>query len=723
MTTEAFFPDLDPALSQALEKKGYTELTAVQKAVLDPALAERDLRITSQTGSGKTVAIGFAIHNLLSSGEPEAGPRALVVTPTRELAKQVEAELSWLYAASGLRVVSVTGGAGYRDERRALSSRPAVVVGTPGRMLDHLKRGGIDATSVAVIVLDEADRLLDLGFREDLEAIFGFTPEGRRSHLVSATFPREVRALADATQSNPIHVEGTRLGAANVDIEHVVHLVDPRERMSAIINLLLAYPDEQMLLFARTRADVATIARTLGECGFATSSLSGEMEQPARNKALAQFKRGALRVLVATDVAARGIDVHVSRVVHAEPPLDPDSYTHRSGRTGRAGRKGTSSILAAPPELARTTYLLKRAGVTFRFDAIPTADAIRAASDARMFATLTSHGAEEAPVEPSVLELAERIAAEGDPAIAIARLLARTKFQGPTEAREIRRIDPPSTRPLPKPDRATRHERRDESSDRSGWVRFRVSWGMERGADTRRLMAMACRRGNIRGSDIGRIIVERRYAVLEIAAPVATAFGEATREPDPKEPGIYISPEREEGRPNGPPPAKGGYPRKGGPRHDDRPRHDDGPRHDRKDAKPRHEDGPREESAARHDDGPRHEHKPPRESAPRREDGPRHEGAPHKREPRGEGKPHHENAPRREDGPRPFGGPYKGGPHKGGPHKAGPHKDAPHKDGPDKGGPFKRGPHKGGPFKSGPHKGGPHKGGKGPLKRRHGPKE
>ncbi|MGH7439495.1 MAG: DEAD/DEAH box helicase, partial [Polyangiaceae bacterium] len=373
---------LGPELTRALTERGFESLTAVQEAVLDPSLDGRDMRVTSQTGSGKTVAIGLAVRSFVmqapgsSSGkrrdEGFAHPRAMVVAPTRELAKQVEEELSWLYAATGARVVSVIGGASARDERRALGTRPAVVVGTPGRLLDHLRRGAIDAKSVGAVVLDEADRLLDMGFREDLEAILGFVPEGHRTHLVSATFPREVQALANATQDDPVHVEGTRLGVANADIDHVIHLVDPRQRLDALVNLLLANPDEQTLVFARTRADVATVANELAEAGFSAAPISGEMDQPARNRALAAFRRGDLRVLVATDVAARGIDVQdIARVVHGEPPGDVDSYTHRSGRTGRAGRKGTSSVLVTPAELPKTVRLLARAGVVHRFEPVP----------------------------------------------------------------------------------------------------------------------------------------------------------------------------------------------------------------------------------------------------------------------------------------------------------------------------------------------------------------
>ena len=578
---------LGAALLGALEQKGYTTLTAVQTAVLDPSLSGRDLRITSQTGSGKTVAVGFALRDFVAEKAPGiakdgalARPRALVIAPTRELAKQVEEELSWLFAPLAASVISVTGGAGYRDERRALSRKPAVIAATPGRLLEHLQRGSIDASAVSAVVLDEADRLLDLGFREDLEAILKFAPDGHRTHLVSATFPREVRALADATQNDPVHVEGTRLGVANADIDHVVYLVDGRQRIDALVNLLLANPDGQTLVFARTRADVAAIARELKDCGFAAVSLSGEMDQTARNRALAGFKSGELRVLVATDVAARGIDVQdIARVVHAEPPSDADSYTHRSGRTGRAGRKGTSSILAAPPELARTIFLLRRAGVAHRFEAIPSADAIRAAANDRTAAALASEDDGTIALDDRTWALAKQIAAQGNVTRAIARLLVKTRHAGPTEPRNVRAIEPPSGRGHTTADRfnasarpgATRRRNHDRDppglervprdapravraprdgrrsgppNDRAAsWVPFRVSWGQEQGADARRLLAVACRRGQIRGTDVGSIRVGRSHSVIEVASHVADAFAVAAAGPDPRDPRMTFKPE------------------------------------------------------------------------------------------------------------------------------------------------------------------------------------
>jgi ATP-dependent RNA helicase DeaD len=687
---------LGPALTAALSKKGYASLTPVQEAVLDPALEGRDLRMTSQTGSGKTVAIGFLLRGIVGGAQAGKGgvarPRALVVAPTRELARQVEEELAWLYAGTA-KVVSVAGGSSVRDERRALGGGPGLVVGTPGRLLDHLTRGAIDATDVGAVVLDEADRLLDLGFREDLEKILATTPESRRTHLVSATFPRDVRALADSVQKNSANVEGTRLGEANTDIEHVVYLSDPRERIDAIVNLLLSRPGEQTLIFCRTRADVARLSRELSSAGFGVSSLSGEMEQPARDRALAGFKRGDLRVLVATDVAGRGLDVQdIACVLHADPPDDPDTYTHRSGRTGRAGRKGRSGVLVAPAGLRRVSSLLFRARVNFRVEPLPTAEAIRAAADERLCEELLADDPEGfAGFDDRTWNLAKRIAKEADPARTIARMIARARRTGVAEPRQIRSfsappaprehaprdyaprdyaprehaprdraprapyakpaapadrpsrttravpadrpsrttravpvdrpsrttraaavpadrpsrttravpVDRPSrtTRAVPadRPSRATRaipaerpsrtarpkHEPAQETraprehaehrapraprgQGTGEWVPFRVTWGELHGADARRLMAVACRRGNVGGKDIGAIRLGPTWSTVEVAAHLADAFAESAAKPDERNPRVQFARDTEGTPPPRTPRSPGARP----PRHD-----------------------------------------------------------------------------------------------------------------------------------------------------------
>ncbi len=536
---------IGPALASALSAKGYTSLTAVQLAVLDPSLAGKDLKITSRTGSGKTVAVGFVLRDVVArAGEAagtRAGPRALIITPTRELAQQVGGELTWLFTPLHVRVATVTGGADYRAERRALAAAPAVIVGTPGRLLDHLERGAIDLAQTAAVVLDEADRMLDMGFREEIEKILALAPAERNTHLMSATFPQDVQALAARVQRDAVHVEGTRLGEANADIDHVVHIVDPHQRVDAIVNLLLAHPDDDTLIFARTRVDVAELAAELAEGGFSVTSLSGDLEQAARDRALSAFRRGDVRVLVATDVAARGLDVvDIARVIHAEPPGDADTYTHRSGRTGRAGRKGTSSVLVSPAGLRRTMSLLKSSGVSFRFEPIPTAEAIASSRADRLFAELTAPDAEGfRGFDDDVWQLAKRLEDAGETTRLIARLLERAKVAGPTRPREIRVYEPPRDRPKGKREtpQLPRNRREDLAAQ---WAVFRVSWGQLHGADARRLLAMACRRGGVRGQDVGAIRVGPTFSEIEVRAELADDFEAAAGRDDPRNPRVSI---------------------------------------------------------------------------------------------------------------------------------------------------------------------------------------
>ncbi|KAK4045538.1 hypothetical protein OUZ56_033162 [Daphnia magna] len=535
MIRSDFAPLVGPALTEALDAKGYATLTPVQGAVLTSTHDGRDLR---------------------------GAPRALVVVPTRELAKQVEEELAWLYSKAQVRVVSVTGGAVYRLEHRALAAGPGIVVGTPGRLLDHLDQGTIDPSGVAVVVFDEADRMLDLGFRDDLLKIVSLTPKNRLTHLCSATFPRDVKYLADRVQNDPVHVEGTPLGSVNKSIEHVIHLVDPAERIDAIVNLLLAATDFQTLIFAKTRADVAEITARLGDAGFQVGSLSGEMEQSQRNRALAAFKKGKMHALVATDVAARGIDVQdIGQVIMVDPPTDPDTYTHRSGRTGRAGRSGRSLLIVPPFALQKALFLLARAGVRPAVEPIPTATSIRDAMDERLFKALTDSDDAGATGLPTIgddraRELAKRILATEGADEALARLIAKTRASGPSEPREIRAVAAPALRKYRDAETGGEVARPvkgpNPDAHKGAWVPFRVSYGREHGADNRRLLAIACRRGGVHSTSIGTIKVFRTHAVIEIADNVSDGFEKASGQPDPRDPRVRFKRHLDE------PPA-GGY--------------------------------------------------------------------------------------------------------------------------------------------------------------------
>lgn len=427
MTTNDPFAGVPGPLAAALRRRGFTALTPVQRAVLEAECEGRDLRISSQTGSGKTVALGMALARpLLAAPGAPVGPRALVVVPTRELAAQVREELGWLLAEiPALRVEVVTGGTDLGRERRRLAEKPAIVVGTPGRLLDHIRARALDCAGIGHVVLDEADQMFDLGFREELDAIVEALPAERRSHLVSATFPPAVRRLADRFQVEPLRIEGTRLGAANENILHVAHLVRPQDLHAALVNLLLLAEGGRCLLFVRRRVDTADLAERLADDGFAALPLSGDLAQAQRTRTLNAFRQGSVPILVATDVAARGIDVAgIDAVIHLELPRDAEAYTHRAGRTGRAGQKGRSLLLVPPHARRHVERVLASARVRLEWAPAPTPGRVRKTLEKRgrrRLRALLDPGAPE-PGEARLAQAAELLAGQ-DPVRVVAALL------------------------------------------------------------------------------------------------------------------------------------------------------------------------------------------------------------------------------------------------------------------------------------------------------------
>ncbi len=573
------FSRIPKALRKAIESKGYDSLTSVQEAVLEAG--DRDLQISSQTGSGKTVAIGLVLApklltDDLSGGRP-IGPKVLVLTPTRELAMQVKGELEWLYGGvRGVTVDCVTGGTSVGFERRRLERPASILVGTPGRVLDHLSSKSLNFSELESVVLDEADQMLDMGFRDELEGILEKMPEERRMHLVSATFPDGIQRLARNYQHNPQRIEGTALGQANADIEHVVHLVQDLDRRAAMINLLLLTGKERTLVFVKQRAESNHVAEMLSKEGFPALPLSGELVQAQRTRTLEAFKNGRVNVLVATDVAARGLDVPaVTTVIHTAPPIDSESYVHRSGRTGRAGRKGKSILLAPPMRARKVEWLLRDAGVEFRFDPVPSAKQVEQILCKREAAQLAAL-LDESEVTDELRTQAEELLEGRSAADVVAALLKKAAPDRPAEPQHLERHSPPAKRrPEGKfakqiSDRNARADRgrrdftpggssRNERSDRNDYndrpdrargvkapqasgdfVRFTINWGFESGANPRRLLAMACRRGGITNHDVGSIGVDPRSSTIDVASRAAADFQTRASRRDSRDKNLVI---------------------------------------------------------------------------------------------------------------------------------------------------------------------------------------
>ncbi|CUH80913.1 DEAD/DEAH box helicase [Tropicibacter naphthalenivorans] len=376
-------------IADALAERGYDTLTDVQQAVSNPELDGKDLLVSAQTGSGKTVGFGLAIAKTLLGDEEKLGfaaaPLALVVAPTRELAFQVMRELGWLYAKAGARMASCIGGMDARDERRALERGAHIVVGTPGRLRDHIQRGTLDLSSIRAIVLDEADEMLDLGFREDLEFMLDEAPEERRTLLFSATVPPMIAKLAQQYQKDAERVTTLSGKTQHADIEYHAVKVAFHDSENAVINLLRYHEAENAIVFANTRAAVNHLTARLSNRGFRVVCLSGELSQTERTHALQAMRDGRARVCVATDVAARGIDLpNLNLVIHADLPKNQEALLHRSGRTGRAGRKGISALIVTPKLASKADRLLKFSKITAEWITPPTADEILRQDEERL---------------------------------------------------------------------------------------------------------------------------------------------------------------------------------------------------------------------------------------------------------------------------------------------------------------------------------------------------
>lgn len=549
------FPALTPPLARALAERNYDSPTPVQLAVLGEHAVDRDLLVSAQTGSGKTVAYGLAMAKDLLDGaerfEQAGAPLALIVAPTRELALQVQRELTWLYEHARARVVSCVGGMDPRREQRELAAGAHIVVGTPGRLCDHLRRNRLDISELKVVVLDEADEMLNLGFREDMEFILKTTPETRRTLLFSATFPRGIVALAKQYQQGAFRIEVAGDEGGHADIEYRAIRVAPGDVEHAVVNVLRFFEAPSALVFCNTRDAVRHLQAALLERGFSVVALSGELTQNERTTALQSLRDGRSRVCVATDVAARGIDLpSLDLVIHADLPNDPEVMQHRSGRTGRAGRKGTSVLLVPPIRRRRAEVLLNLSGIEANWGTAPQADEIRKLDHDRMKDVLFTEETTADDLELAKALLAERSAE--DIAAALARLY-RARLPSPEDI-----IDPGerSSRPRDDRHRDDRAPRGDDRSERprakSGksspkhvmaepTVWFRAAIGRRKNAEARWLLPMICRRGGIDKRDIGAIKVMDTTTEFEISERVAESFAAKVKRPD-KEDSIRIEP-------------------------------------------------------------------------------------------------------------------------------------------------------------------------------------
>ncbi len=340
---------LRPELEQAIEKSGYTEPTDIQASMIPLMMTGQDVIGQAQTGTGKTAAFSLPILQNLVPGQGTI--QSLVLAPTRELAMQVAKSINEYGQFLNVRVLAVYGGSSYDTQIRSLRRGVDVVVGTPGRMLDLIKRGKMDLSHVNTVVLDEADEMLSMGFIEDIESILSETPVRRQTALFSATMPQPIRRLADKYMNDPQSITIKRKEQTVSSIEQRYYLVNGYDKAAALTRLFEVEPLTSTLIFVRTRQDTEKLATELKKRGFPAEAISGDLSQQARERVLSRFRQGTSTVMVATDVAARGLDIdNISHVFNYDIPQDPETYVHRVGRTGRAGREGVAITLVTPKE-------------------------------------------------------------------------------------------------------------------------------------------------------------------------------------------------------------------------------------------------------------------------------------------------------------------------------------------------------------------------------------
>jgi len=362
---------LAPELVRAVADEGYAQPTPIQAEAIPLALAGRDLIGSAQTGTGKTAAFVLPILQRLAAG-PRGTLRALILVPTRELAEQVATSIRVYGRHTHLAGAAVYGGVGMEPQTRALRHGVDMVVATPGRLLDHMERGHADFSRLEVLVLDEADRMLDMGFAPDVRRILNALPEQRQTMLFSATISPEVDALARRALNGHASVEIGRRAQAADGIEHVIVAVDKLQKRGALGAILKAKPTGQTLIFTRTKYGADKLVTFLKREGIAANALHGDKVQSHRTRTLNQFRDGSAEILVATDIAARGIDVDgIRMVVNFDVPTDPEVYVHRVGRTARAGARGLALTLISPDEWLLMADVERLIGQTFPREVIP----------------------------------------------------------------------------------------------------------------------------------------------------------------------------------------------------------------------------------------------------------------------------------------------------------------------------------------------------------------
>jgi ATP-dependent RNA helicase DeaD len=508
------FADLGihPAVLQAVTEVGYESPSAIQAATIPALLAGSDVVGLAQTGTGKTAA--FAIPILSRIDTAAKNTQALVLAPTRELALQV-AEAFGRYAAhlAGITVLPIYGGQSYAVQLSGLRRGAQVVVGTPGRVIDHLERGTLDLSHLDYLVLDEADEMLQMGFAEDVERILADTPEYKQVALFSATMPPAIRRITGKYLHDPVEVAVKSKTATAENIEQrYIQVAGPR-KMDALTRVLEVEPFEAMIVFVRTKQATEEVAEKLRVRGFSAAAINGDVPQAVRERTIAALREGSLDILVATDVAARGLDVErISHVLNYDIPHDPESYVHRIGRTGRAGRHGTALLFVSPRErhLLKSIEKVTRQPVTEV--ALPSVEDVNAQRVAKFRDSITD--ALGGPGFDMFRRLVE--AYERDSDVPMADIAAALALQS-RDGAEFLMTEPPPER---RKDRTERGERppRDARKRRDDLATYRISVGKKHNIGPGSIVGALANEGGLHRSDFGHITIKSTFSLVELPA-------------------------------------------------------------------------------------------------------------------------------------------------------------------------------------------------------------
>ena len=513
---------LDAAVLKALKDVGYETPSAIQAATIPVLLQGRDVVGLAQTGTGKTAAFALPVLSQMETGHKN--PQALVLAPTRELALQV-CEAFEKYAAhiKGVSVLPVYGGQGYGQQLSALRRGVDIVVGTPGRIMDHLDKGTLDLSELKYLVLDEADEMLKMGFAEDVETILADTPADKQVALFSATMPAQIRRISAQYLNDPeeITVKTKTTTSANITQRYLV--VSYQQKIDALTRILEVENFEGMIVFTRTKNETETVAEKLRARGYTAAAINGDVAQVQRERTVNQLKSGKLDILVATDVAARGLDVErISHVVNYDLPIDTESYVHRIGRTGRAGRTGDAISFVTPRERRMLTAIEKATRQPLTEMSLPSVDDVNATRLTRFDDAITAALEDTAAIATFRDVVAHYVAHHDVPEADVAAALA-VVAQGDTPLlmEEETIAQPRFDRDRPAREPREGGDRGDRRSSDGRFATYRIAVGRRQRVEPRQIVGALANEGGLRRNDFGAIQIRQDFSLVELPADLS----------------------------------------------------------------------------------------------------------------------------------------------------------------------------------------------------------